>query len=539
MRKWVLLGIIIFIAAFLRLWQLGNIPYGFLNDEVVGIYNAESLWQTGGHVIDGSFLPLNIHGTGNDLTPVPVYIDSVFLGIFGMSPFVGRLPYALAGIGSIILLFFILEYMTRNNWISLGGAFVFAVSPWHIVISRGAWESIIAIFFYLLGIYIFLKTLKKGSILYSLPAFILGFYSYNASKIFFVVFITLLLFWYRKILLQRKKELTLFILGILLCIVSFIFVLKTSSISRSAVLIWQSPKFTKEVIKSVAFQRENSIAPNSVQLIFSNKAIEIFKDGIDNYLNFFSPFYLFLHGDTDMVNGFGIFSWGEMYLIELPLLFFGVYFILEKANKQNLMIFIIGLLAAPIATAVTVSNYQYEYFFRSNIAIPFLAAIVGFGIYVLWEYVRLRSALLKYSTIVVFILFYGFLISRFLYTYYFQFATFGAEFWLQSSRIVSMDVISSTLQGKHVYMGTTDREFILQYAFFSKTDPHLVQNIWRENSFILGNVTFGDTCEILRHKELPANSVFIVPASCNASIAFQTKVRDPYNSNVIWNIYEN
>ncbi len=538
MKKWFFLGIILCIAILFRFWQLGNVPYGFLNDEVVAIYNADTLWQTHGYIVDGSFLPLNIHGVGNDLTPVPVYIDSIFLGVFGMSPFVGRLPYALAGVGSVIILFLILDYLTKNNWISLGGAFAFAVSPWHIVVSRGAWESVMAIFFYLLGTYIFLKTFKKGSTLWSLPVFFLAFYSYNADKFFFVFFIIALLFWYRKNLLERKKELLIFICGLIVIIGSFFWVLKTSSSSRSAVLLWESKPFAQKIVSNVQTQILKSTAPLPLSKLYLNKPLEITKNVLNTYLIFFSPEYLFLIGDTNLVNGYGIFFQGEMYLIELPFLLLGIIYVFKKNNSQQLMLLIFGVLAAPIASALTFEMYTNYYFFRSNIAIPFLSALVGCGIYSVWKIIKNRTFIFKLSFITLVVLFYGFLISKFIFSYYFQFATTGSNFWLSSTREVLDVVRKDSQEGRYVYMGTTDREFILQYAFFAKVDPRKIQKVWRKDSFTLNNVSFGDTCELLRENKL-IKGVYIVPETCNANIMFQQKIIDKYSLQTIWKIYEN
>lgn len=189
--------LIIVLAVFLRLYQLGKVPLGITNDEAGCIYSSYSIWRTG-HDLAGNFFPLSFN-LDNSFSPVAVYLLTPFVGLFGLSPFAGRLPFALAGIGSVILIYFIVKYLFNNRGIALASMFVMAVSPWHLQVSRAGSDAVLVVLLVLLGTYLFMKGLKGGGgVLWSIPFFILAFYTYHATKVFLVFYIPFLIFFYRK-----------------------------------------------------------------------------------------------------------------------------------------------------------------------------------------------------------------------------------------------------------------------------------------------------------------------------------------------------
>lgn len=527
---------IIVIASFLRLFQLGNYPHGFLNDEVVAIANGYSLWQTGGHGIDGTFLPLNIHGAGNDLTPVPVYILAPFVGILGLSPFAGRLPYALAGIGSVILLYFIVKNIFQKTSLALLSMSVFALSPWALLVSRGAWESGVSLFFYLLGIVIFLSQRKKGNILWSIPAFLLGFYSYNAGKIFFVGLIMCLLLIFWDDICEKKKQILFFVLGNLVILGSFILVLKISTVTRQDVLIWQD----KTIAQKVVFEREKSSASRIVKAVYSNKPEVFAKQALGTYLGFFSPAYLFVNGDSDRVAGYGQFFWGALYFFDLPFFLLGFYYAIRNFRKKTFGFFIAVLLIAPIPSALSSSDIANSYLFRSLNAIPFLTFFVALGLYASYEHIKNTKGKRLYLFVGIVGIIYFFFITKYLYNYYYQFSTFGGESWLQSSRELSEYVGGVHTKFDKVYIGRADKELVLQYAFFNKIGPLTMQQLWSGKSMSVGNVIFINDCFNKTLLHAPGKHLFLIPPNCNTTYITKHVITDAIESTqILWRIYEN
>src|SRR3989344_8911971 len=350
LTTYIILALIVLIGIFLRFWQLGSIPSGSTNDEVAYIYNAYSIAITSKDIA-GNFLPISFN-LFNSFSPVAVYIMSPFVGILGLSLFTARLPFALIGIAEIFLIFLIAKKITNNYYIALSAAFVLSVSPWHLQFSRVSYDGILALFFYLLGIYVFLKKKDRGNINWSLPAFLLGFYSYHGTKIFMLLFIPALLFIFRNQIIKRKKEMLIFIAGIILIASSFLYIVYSQNVNRQKVLLTND---TSVITNLVNTERTYNAAPLILRNIFSNKPLTFLRIIRENYLEAFSPQYLFLYGETgDNKEIFGTSNRGVMYIIELPLLLFGIAYVLRTKKIRNFLI--LGLLIAPIQSVITIDK---------------------------------------------------------------------------------------------------------------------------------------------------------------------------------------
>ena len=96
-----LLVAIIFLALFLRLFKLSNIPAGFANDEAAITYQAYSLLQTGKDTWGNSWPLLSFKDFGEYLPSFAVYALIPFIKVFGLNEFAARLPFALTGIIAI------------------------------------------------------------------------------------------------------------------------------------------------------------------------------------------------------------------------------------------------------------------------------------------------------------------------------------------------------------------------------------------------------------------------------------------------------
>ncbi len=352
---------------------MGTVPSGITNDEAGLIYSAYSIAATG-HDLMGRFLPLSVN-LDHSFSPVSIYLIAPFVGLFGLLPFIGRLPFAIFGVLSVILTFAITKKLFNNFTLALFLAFVMSVSPWHLQISRMAYETPVAIFFFLLGIYIFLSKVNKGNINWSIPAFLFAFYTYHATKIFYLVLIPLLIFVYKDKLIKRKMELIIFIFLNAMILLSFIFILSTQNVSRQSVLIWNDQK----VSEFVNWERDKNTAPFFIRQVFNNKPLYYLRAIRENYLEAFSTQFLFLYGETQGLGGiYGTFYRGVMYIIELPLLILGLYYLWRYKNTRPKNFLFLLLLIFPLPSTFVIDK---SYVMRSAMMIPVLSIIVGCGIY--------------------------------------------------------------------------------------------------------------------------------------------------------------
>ena len=102
---WVLLVAIILLAGILRLWQLGGIPPSPDWDEAALGYNAFSILQTGRDEF-GKFLPVVLRSFDDYKPALYAYITVPSVLIFGLDVFAVRLPSAIIGTLTTLLVFF-------------------------------------------------------------------------------------------------------------------------------------------------------------------------------------------------------------------------------------------------------------------------------------------------------------------------------------------------------------------------------------------------------------------------------------------------
>jgi 4-amino-4-deoxy-L-arabinose transferase-like glycosyltransferase len=399
-----LLLLIVLLAAFLRFYQLGNIPYGSTGDETAYIYNAYSIWNTGRDVM-GNFLPLSFNFHSSE-SPVPIYLTAPFVGILGLNLFTARFLSSLLGVGSVFILFLLASYLFKNKWLGIISAFTLSISTWALQIDRELWDVNFAKFFYLLGIYIFIKNIKTNKYIWSIIPFSLAFYSYHGTKIFFVFLIPLLIFLFRKELLLRKKALAIFLALVILLFSSFLLVVKFQGVVRqNEVYLVNDPKAAGQVNQ----EREKNTAPYIVKKILSNKPLYLLRVVRENYLEAFSTNFLFLYGETGVNTQMeSIYFRGVFYIIELPLLLFGLYKLITAKNKLNRNLLLPLLLIAAFPSAIT---YDRNFVNRDVMMLPILVMIISFGTFSFLKYILKLKKSYKYIALIIFIGTYLFLFT--------------------------------------------------------------------------------------------------------------------------------
>lgn len=192
-------ALIMVVAAFLRLYGLGQVPLGLQQDEASIGYDAYCLATYG---IDRNGFPWPVYpitwGCGGG-SPLLIYLNVISIKLFGTGIVKLRLIPAILGILTVLLFYLILRIGFKDNRfkyeISLLGAGFLAVCPWHVILSRWSLDSNIMPFSLMLPLYLFLLAAeKKSTWRYVLSAafFGLSMYSYGAATIVVPVFLLLM-----------------------------------------------------------------------------------------------------------------------------------------------------------------------------------------------------------------------------------------------------------------------------------------------------------------------------------------------------------
>ncbi len=191
--------VIMLLAAFLRLYKLGEVPYGLQQDEASIGYDAYTLAKFG---IDRNGYHWPIYpitwGCGGG-SPLLIYLNVISISLFGTGIFKLRLIPAICGILTVALFYaslrLIFEQKAYRNEVSLLGACFLAICPWHVILSRWSLDCNIMPFNMMLAVYLFLLAVKKRSTLVyclSAAAFSICMYSYGAATIVVPIFLLLI-----------------------------------------------------------------------------------------------------------------------------------------------------------------------------------------------------------------------------------------------------------------------------------------------------------------------------------------------------------
>ena len=143
-RPVAILLLILFLAAFLRLVNLGQSPPGLNQDEAASAWNAYCLLKTGKDQTGVSWPIFYLRTLGsNGSTPLYIYATIPFLAIGGLSIWTVRFVSAFFGILCIPLIYYIASRLF-DRCVGLVAALLLALNPWHLQLSRWGHEGCIA-----------------------------------------------------------------------------------------------------------------------------------------------------------------------------------------------------------------------------------------------------------------------------------------------------------------------------------------------------------------------------------------------------------
>lgn len=364
-----LLVTILVLATFLRIVALDKIPPSLNWDEVSMGYSAYSIMETGRDEW-GDFMPMLFRSFGEWKSPLYIYLIVPFIKVFGLNAWGVRLPAALAGIATIYLTY-LLARKLYNEKIALWSAFLLAVSPWHLMLSRPAYEAGVALMLLLLAIYLLLLALESRQIKYwvlSAISFGLGPHTYNSAKLV-VPIIVIYLF-----LINRKKiafkQFAVF--GVVIALFALPLLLSLSS--GRAQGRYKQVGITTDAEVTINFYeyRKTFPAPAFVNRVIFSKYSYFVVKGIQNWTSYFSPTFLLTQGGPRPQHN--IPYRGVLYISEIILIGFGLMNLRKFrgiAKSLPLVLIAIGFIPA----ALTKDAYHV---LRSIMTLPawqFLAAI--------------------------------------------------------------------------------------------------------------------------------------------------------------------
>lgn len=475
LKKYWLVIVILFLASFLRFYRLDSYPALNADEASIG-YDAYSLIKTG---MDQHGNPWPIHFQSfNDYKPgLYVYIVLPFVKVLGLNEWAVRIPGAAIGVLTVLVLYLLVKELFKDEFTAIISAAFLGISPWHIQFSRGGWEVNVATFLILLGVYMFIKAVKKPGILsftYSLLPFALSLYTYHSARVIAPVLGIGLTIIYRKEIFRRSNEKVLIIS--VLIFLAFLFplardVIKGDVLSRAAgVGLFADPG----PINRINEQRGEHGNPNSIiSKVIHNKVVNYGLAFLENWSAHYHGLFLFISGDD--IQRDKVPETGEMYLTDIIFLLVGLAYIFRNFAKypKAYGLVVLWLLIAPIAAALT---FQAPHALRAqNMIIP-LVIVSSVGFVALWRWL-LKLGFKKLGMTL------GFLIILLMV---WQFTRYEHMYWVHmskeypySSQYGLKELVSyvSANQDKYHQIVITDRydqPYIL-FLFYMKYPPEKFQ----------------------------------------------------------------
>ncbi len=356
----ILLGVIVFIAGFLRLYQINSVPPHLSNDEISLAFDSYSLLTTAKDQ-HGRPFPVSLKSHGDYKAPLYSYLATPFVFLLGNTTLAVKLPSVIAGVLTVLVIFYLSLHLTRNPQVSLFSALVAATSFWSITTSHGVAETNLALLFLCLGV---LFLIRKKSLPLSALFLAMSMYGYHTEKGLVPLIILVWLFVFRP---KLKAILTLLLpLGLLL--LPQIFDLGTTA-RAGAEVIW------------------NETGNNFP------KTISVF---VSNYFAYINPGYLFF-------SGLGIFHGQHPYnpgLFTWPLVipFFLGLFQLKPTRFPPIKFLLLWLIVSPVIPALTHGGPSL---LRNLTSLAPLSLIIGQGMHFLFK----RLPRLFWILAVVFVIF--------------------------------------------------------------------------------------------------------------------------------------
>ncbi|MBI2086492.1 glycosyltransferase family 39 protein, partial [Candidatus Daviesbacteria bacterium] len=457
MKYKLVLAFILVLGFILRIADINNNPPALYGDELTIALDANSILRSGKDQLGNPF-PLTF-SMGAGRPAGYVYASVPFVALFGPNALGVRMLSILSGMG-VIVLFLLLGKRFFSPKVGLIAAFIIAVSPWAISLSRGGFEANFALFLALLAVYFFARAKEKGIFyIFSFFAFGLSLHTYPTYKLSLMLFLPLL-FWYQGVKI-KKYFLVGVVVFLLFGILAFTQTFIGGSEKRFSEINVFSQRLTKEQItQRINFERTITNLPSNISRYFHNKPVEYGKVLIENYLQNFSLDFLVLHGDRNPRHNMA--TMGEFYLAAIILILFGALALLQK-NKKIFLFFVFWLMIAPLPASLV----DLPHALRSSFMLPPLIFLSALGLSVILDR-KNKLMLILLATL------FGIQFLFFVQKLFFLAPNEYSRFWSDSAKKASQTALENKQKYDFVIVSDSIDNIEFAYPVYARVDPNMV-----------------------------------------------------------------
>ncbi|OGH16053.1 MAG: hypothetical protein A3C30_00645 [Candidatus Levybacteria bacterium RIFCSPHIGHO2_02_FULL_40_18] len=492
--------LIVVIASFLRFFSISTNPPSLTWDEASWGYNAYSI-GIGGRDEFGRFLPLTyLESFGDFKPPVYAYLSVLPVKLLGLNEFSTRFASAFFGILTVLLTYFLVRkiFPRASPLLALLSAGVLTISPWHILLSRAAFEANVATFFIVLAVLLFILGVQSRDVQASTPrrwtkwllplsitCFVVSMYTFNTARIVAPLLLLGLVFMNRSHILKNMRIhfFTSVVIGAIIFLPLLMFLLTPQAKLRfQEVNIFSDPT----VVERANQQIENDGNAWWSRIIHNRRfgyAVEYLKHYFDNL----SPEFLFIKGDGNPK--FSIQDVGQMYIFEIPFFIAGILFLFRKREGNWWIIpywLIIGIIPAGTAR-------ETPHALRIETTLPTFQILTAYGLFCLWQ--KVSSIQYRvFSMNVVRLLAFGFLLlalfnfSYFLHNYFRHYPKeFSSEWQYGYREVIEFTGANESKFYNVIFTEELGRPYIY-VLFYKQYDPNKFRQEAKIEREVLGFV---------------------------------------------------
>lgn len=457
----------------LRLISLGSVPIGISQDEIGQGYTAYSILKTGydewGRTLNFS----TFKAFGDYRSTLQTFLMIPSISLFGLSEFAIRLPSAIFGSLSVIVIYFLSNKLFSKLNPGIYASLILALSPWAIQFSRSALEANLFFTFFGTALLLLISlSHKTRNIILSFILFGLSLYTYHSAKLFVHLFLFLFVILNRKDIFKSniRVYLTSAVIFLLLATPAYLDSLFGGGNSRAASVLITN--FSKEELSTISdqqyYSKLNSLNP-IFSRILSNKVLYSIDKFTENYFSYLSPSFWFTEGGREITYSTfpGV---GLLNLFTLPLIVIAGIYIFKNRHHKIHQLLIIWLVLGILPAALTKEGYRPNRV-ASLMGLPEL--IAGVGMATLIESKYFKNKLILISSLIFVLL----TLSSYFNTYFFTSPIRypSAMAYGYKSLVNKVNIHSKTFSKVIIEKGENNHIF---FAFYSKLEP----KIYQENS---------------------------------------------------------
>ncbi len=476
---------ILFTAVFFRISALETFPFGFSVKEVNIGYDAYSILLTGKDQW-GKTLPLVFQTFTEQRLPLYTYLTMPFIALFGLNEYSVRLPNALVGTAAVYFTYLLTGELGRRSKFKVKevkklqtiSSLLLAISPWHIVMSRGAFEANLTTFLLPMGIYLYLRSYNKPKYLYyTAVIFFLNFLVHPSVTFLTIIMMLVLAYLYPKIDFYLNSKVKLTLAGVIIVFISLSFFA-----NKEVFGFYFRENFFSDNSKVSATEKliayESGMSSVFVYL-FHNTLLLSGKDLIENYVKYSSYEFLFMGGNFE--DGYGMVNdHGVSYWFALPFMVFFLAYFFSNSKDRSVWLITIWLVLAPIPAAF-VSKKSYLLSYPISM-LPALQILCGYGAMKMIEVFK-KQKWIKYLYVPIILFSFIFFLER-----YFVISPIQNAAKMDYGNIHAAKLaLTEYPDNSEIVVSESINNFQIYLAFIDKTDPseyHKYSEDWLKDGVI-------------------------------------------------------